>query len=581
MMRGTIHLLTRDDALTLRPVDRPVHEREIKVSQTVGSAREIDRDAFDKAVTGLLADGPVPQKALGLALAERFPATPPTQLGQLARSTHPLAQLPPRGTWKGSGGVVYQPVDAWLGGRARRARRPRARPPLPARLRPRVRRRRHCVVRGHRPGRADEGHGRPRATRGRERQGPLRRAGRPDRRRGHTGPGSAARLPTTTSGSPTPAATGSPTREAQGPAGPNGAAAAPILVDGWLEGLWRVADGRVEIVEHVPQAHEGGAVRARRGDRPGRGAPGSLGRRGPQRGVRARIAAAAATPAVEVRSTSAPEPHGVRAGARRTPSTSSSVRPPSGPTTSTTAPASGTASDAERRGRLLVQHHGQVRRRHDLDHVGGRRQLGDLRVPGPSSLLGRLAGGRAPAGQRLRGPVALPDRHAARRRPRHDPGHTDLGEHLDRELAPVTLGERLHHGDRTAPAPPPRRTTSGARRRSACRWPRPHPPPSAPRPSVSTSASPTRSRRTATAWCASSPSTRTTDPTGRRRATAPGGRAATSAVLVERVAQPAEHRLRAGLHLAGRRLLAADRGQLAQQLLLPRVEPGRRLDERP
>ena len=57
----------------------------------------------------------MPQRDLGAALAERFPAYPATKLGQLARSVAPLAQIPPRGTWKGSGGVVYQHVDRWLG----------------------------------------------------------------------------------------------------------------------------------------------------------------------------------------------------------------------------------------------------------------------------------------------------------------------------------------------------------------------------------------------------------------------------------------------------------------------------------
>ena len=33
----------------------------------------------------------------------------------VARSAAPLVQCPPRGTWKGSGGVVYQYVDRWLG----------------------------------------------------------------------------------------------------------------------------------------------------------------------------------------------------------------------------------------------------------------------------------------------------------------------------------------------------------------------------------------------------------------------------------------------------------------------------------
>ena len=114
-MRGTVHLLTGDDALMLREWTAPVHEREIKISQSIGPARDVDREAFLDALSALLDDGPQPQKALGLALAERFPGVPPTQLGQLARSAAPLVQCPPRGAWRGSGGVVYQYVDRWLG----------------------------------------------------------------------------------------------------------------------------------------------------------------------------------------------------------------------------------------------------------------------------------------------------------------------------------------------------------------------------------------------------------------------------------------------------------------------------------
>lgn len=114
-MRGTVHLLAGDDAPMLRSWTAPVHEREIKISQSIAEAREVDREAFAAAVAELLADAPMPQRALGAALAERFPAYSGTKLGQLARSVAPLAQIPPRGTWKGSGGVVYQHVDRWLG----------------------------------------------------------------------------------------------------------------------------------------------------------------------------------------------------------------------------------------------------------------------------------------------------------------------------------------------------------------------------------------------------------------------------------------------------------------------------------
>ncbi|MDZ5623230.1 winged helix DNA-binding domain-containing protein [Nocardioides sp. HM23] len=113
-MRGTIHLLAPEDAAALRPWVAPRIEQEIRVSQSVGDTREIERSAAEAALRDVLAEGPLPQKEIGLRLAERFPY-PPTQLGQLARSIAPLAQLPPRGCWKKPGGVVYDYVDRWTG----------------------------------------------------------------------------------------------------------------------------------------------------------------------------------------------------------------------------------------------------------------------------------------------------------------------------------------------------------------------------------------------------------------------------------------------------------------------------------
>ncbi len=247
VMRGTIHLLTRDDALMLRQWTRPVHDREIKVSQTIGSAREIDRDAFGAAVTELLADGPVPQKALGLALAERFDGYTPTQLGQLARSTHALAQLPPRGTWKGSGGVVYQPVDAWLEGDL-------AEPDVPATLR--------RYLRAFGPASAADATAWSAIT---GLAALMKEMDDLERHEDENGkvlydvPGS----PIVEADVPAPVrllgyydnvwlshagrdrVTDPEKRKSQ--QGLNGAAAAPIFIDGWLEGLWRVTDGRVEI----------------------------------------------------------------------------------------------------------------------------------------------------------------------------------------------------------------------------------------------------------------------------------------------------------------------------------------------
>lgn len=113
-MRGTIHLLTPEDALTLRPWVQPRMDAELRSSQNVRDVKGLDRDAFDRALREVLADGPLPQRELSMALAAHFPDAPPTQLGQLARLVAPLVQLPPRGCWKRSGGVAYDRVDRWV-----------------------------------------------------------------------------------------------------------------------------------------------------------------------------------------------------------------------------------------------------------------------------------------------------------------------------------------------------------------------------------------------------------------------------------------------------------------------------------
>ena len=114
-MRGTIHLLTADDALTLRQWTRPAQDRERKASQNTKPALHLDSSAFNDTVSRVLDDGPLPVKVLGEKLAATFPDVPANALAHLARVDQPLAQLPPRGAWKRSGGVVYQYVDRWVG----------------------------------------------------------------------------------------------------------------------------------------------------------------------------------------------------------------------------------------------------------------------------------------------------------------------------------------------------------------------------------------------------------------------------------------------------------------------------------
>ena len=248
-MRSTVHLLVADDALMLRQFTRPIHERERKVSQMVRPALDVDVDEFAVALRAALADGPLPVKRLGEVLTEAFPDVPANALAHLARVAAPLAQLPPRGCWKQPGGVVYQFVDTWLG-------RPLVEPDPEAIVR------RYLAAYG--PASAAD------VTAWSGVPGiPAVLASMDDLVR-HTdaagkklvdlpsGDIADAETPrpfgcsasTTTSGSPTPAVTGSPIPpSASGWMGVNGGLCNTVFVDGWLEGLWRVEDGRPAIVE--------------------------------------------------------------------------------------------------------------------------------------------------------------------------------------------------------------------------------------------------------------------------------------------------------------------------------------------
>jgi Winged helix DNA-binding domain len=248
-MRGTIHLLTASDALALRPWTQPRMEQELRVSQNVGPAREVDRAAYDAALREVLADGPLPQKEIGLALSERFPSHAPAGLGSLARVTAPLVQLPPRGAWKRSGGVVYDFVDRWTG-------RPLAEPDVPAIVR------RYLTAYG--PATAAD----VTAWSGVTRLAPVLR-GIDDLVRHQDADGrvlfDVAGAPIAEEDAPAPVrllgtydnvflshaardrVTSATNRQAW--MGANGGVSCTVFVDGMLEGLWRVQDGRVRIGE--------------------------------------------------------------------------------------------------------------------------------------------------------------------------------------------------------------------------------------------------------------------------------------------------------------------------------------------
>ena len=114
-MRGTIHVLTPDDALALRPWVQRALDQQSSSNQMSRPARGVPVPDLVAATRSVLDHGPLPVKALGERLADVFPDVPPGALAHTARERVPMVQLPPRGLWRRSGGVVYQTVENHLG----------------------------------------------------------------------------------------------------------------------------------------------------------------------------------------------------------------------------------------------------------------------------------------------------------------------------------------------------------------------------------------------------------------------------------------------------------------------------------
>lgn len=241
-MRGTIHLLTLEDAVTLRPWTQPVLDKVLR------NHAPADPERVRRAVADVIAGGPVAQKELSAAVGDALPDLPTGDRAVIARGLVPLVQLPPRGTWKGSGGLVYEDVARWVG-------QPLAEPDVEAVVR------RYLAAFG--PASAAD----VTAWSGVTRLGPVLAAMDLERHEDESGkvlydvPGGVIE----DEDSPAPPRllgtydnvwlshakrdrVTAPEKRTRW-MGLNGGVAMSLFVGGWLEGLWRVTDDRVEVIE--------------------------------------------------------------------------------------------------------------------------------------------------------------------------------------------------------------------------------------------------------------------------------------------------------------------------------------------
>jgi len=115
VMRGTIHLITADDCLALRPVTQPVLEGQLWRHRDFSpQLRDVDLDPVVEA--GRLAlEQPRTGTELRALLAARFPTLDAAALAYACQMRLALVQVPPRGLWGTSARARWTTAEAWLG----------------------------------------------------------------------------------------------------------------------------------------------------------------------------------------------------------------------------------------------------------------------------------------------------------------------------------------------------------------------------------------------------------------------------------------------------------------------------------
>lgn len=114
LMRGTIHLVSTPDALTLRPHTQLKLDRELQSGPFAKHLKGLDLDAVAEAGRKILEEDPQSTADAGKQLKERWPDREHTVLGNALRNKLALVQLPPRGLWHQSGRAVCTTLESWV-----------------------------------------------------------------------------------------------------------------------------------------------------------------------------------------------------------------------------------------------------------------------------------------------------------------------------------------------------------------------------------------------------------------------------------------------------------------------------------
>ncbi len=116
LLRGTLHLVSAADARGMYPLLHDVLARSYRSSPFAKTLAGADTDAIVAAARAELEAAPLTPTDLGRRLAARWPDLDPQAMAYTARFLLPLVQVPPRGLWGRTGRPTNTTAEAWLGG---------------------------------------------------------------------------------------------------------------------------------------------------------------------------------------------------------------------------------------------------------------------------------------------------------------------------------------------------------------------------------------------------------------------------------------------------------------------------------
>jgi hypothetical protein len=115
LMRGTVHLVTGRDCLTLRPLVQPALARSFNASPFGQNLAGVDLAPILAAGRALIEERPRTRAELAALLGARWPGLDPDSLAYAISYLVPTVQPPPRGIWGTVSPATLTTVEHWLG----------------------------------------------------------------------------------------------------------------------------------------------------------------------------------------------------------------------------------------------------------------------------------------------------------------------------------------------------------------------------------------------------------------------------------------------------------------------------------